>query len=545
MKRLPIALLCVVALCAAAPDSTSPQAVLDARTAAVPGSGIVAAVIDHGRVTTYFSGASGTSRTLDAHTLFEIGSITKTFTATALASLVRRGVVHLNDPVSRYLPADVHVPSRDGKAITLLNLATQHSGLPRLATNMTAVDMTNPYYPYTVADLYAFLDTYRLPRDPGASYEYSNLGFGLLGLAVEHASRASSYGSLVEQTIFTPLGMTDSEVADSLISEPRLAVGHDADGNAVHSWEFTDASAGAGAIRSSLTDMVKYLQCNLGRGPLAPTCLFAQQPRNTFTGHRIGLAWYTDDTSGITEHDGATAGFRSTIMMNAARTKGVVVLSSGPAIEDVALHLLDPASPLTAAASTFDVTEQLANEYSGIYRNDADGITYTISHNGSRLYAQITGQPRAEIYPSRWRDHFYYKDVQAYIEFVRQGGAVVGLILRQSGRDIPVYRLDSSGKPMAASLTPAFPPVITLAGKTLQEYAGTYNFFGTNFVVTATDGHLFAQLGSQPAFEIYPSAKDEFYYKVVDAQITFTRTGGKVTGLILHQTGRDMPAPRK
>jgi CubicO group peptidase (beta-lactamase class C family) len=545
MKRLCVAVFFMFLLCGAAPHSDSAQAVLDTRTAAEPGSAIVAAVADGGRVTTYVSGSSGTSRPLDQHTLFEIGSITKTFTATALASLVRSGTLRLSDPVARYLPNSVHVPARDGKAITLLTLATQHSGLPRLATNMRALDSDNPYYPYTVDNLYAFLDSYRLPRDPGTSYEYSNVGFGLLGLALTHAAHASSYGQLVQHLVFTPLGMSETQVAENLVPEPRLAIGHDADGKDVHSWEFTDASAGAGAIRSSLDDMVKYLRCNLGHGPLAQTCLFAQRPRDTFTGHRIGLAWYIDDATGIIQHDGATAGFRSVIMINRSHTRGVVVLSSGPAIEDVALHLLDPNMPVMTAAATLSVTPQVLDEYSGTYRNDAAGITYTVTHRGTRLFAQITGQPAAEIYPSRWQDHFYYKAVPAYIEFVRQNQRVVGLILTQNGNHIPVYRVDAAGKPLATSLTPVYPPTVPLDAATLQEYAGTYNLYGTDFVITVRDGHVFAQLGSQPPFEIYPSAKDEFYYKDVDAQVTFTRTDGKVTGVILHQNGRDVPAPRK
>ncbi len=298
MKRLLTAVFCVLALCGVTPAPETPQALLDARTTAEPGSAIVAAVIDRGRITTYLSGSSGTARKLDEHTLFEIGSITKTFTATALSSLVRSGRVRLADPVARYLPGSVRVPSRNGKAITLLNLATQHSGLPRLPSNLTSVAADNPYYRYTIADLYDFLNAYRLPRDPGASYEYSNLGFGLLGLALVRADHLTSYGSLISRLVFNPLHMTDSEVAETLAPEPRLAIGHDAGGNPVHSWEFTDASAGAGAIRSSLADMVMYLQCNLGRGALAQTCTFAQRPRDTFPGYRIGLAWYADKRLG-------------------------------------------------------------------------------------------------------------------------------------------------------------------------------------------------------------------------------------------------------
>src|SRR5579884_3374243 len=108
MKRFLTVLTSLLTVCgavAAASAPSTPQSIIDARAASMPGSAVVAAVIDHGRLTTYFAGTSGTARKLDAHTLFEIGSITKTFTATTLASLVRAHRVRLSDPVGRYLPA--------------------------------------------------------------------------------------------------------------------------------------------------------------------------------------------------------------------------------------------------------------------------------------------------------------------------------------------------------------------------------------------------------------------------------------------------------
>lgn len=510
----------------------------------MPGSAIAVAVVDNDRVTTYFAGSTGTSRRLDEHTLFEVGSVSKTFTATALAALAQKGTVRLTDPVSSYLPTNVHVPSRDGKRITLLSLATQHSGLPRLPTNMTSAASSDPYSAYTEHDLYAFLNTYRLPRDPGDRFEYSNLGFGLLGLALTHAAHERSYATLIGRFVFTPLHMNESEVALSLMPDPRMAAGHDIDGAPEHTWDFTNATAGAGAIRSDIHDMISYLRCNLGRGPLAKTCLYAQRPRDTFTGHRIGLAWWTSDKSGIVQHGGDTAGYHAMVIVNAAHTKGVVVLSSGPAITDIAAHILDPSFTVLTAAAAAPLTPAQATGYTGTYRNESAGITYEIESESDRLSARIVGQPAASIYPSRWPDHFYYKVVPATIEFIRQGGSVVGLILTQSGRHTPVYRIGADGKPMASTLTPWFPPLAALDTNTLHQYTGAYTLNGAKFTVTLTDGQMFAQIAGQPGFAIYPSAKDEFYYKELDAQITFVRKNGTVTGLVLHQAGNDFSAAR-
>src|ERR1700752_999149 len=118
---------------------------------------------------------------LDGNSIFEIGSVTKVFTATLLADMVERGEVKLSDPISKYLPRTVKTPTRDGKEITLLDLATQTSGLPRLPTNFAPKDPRNPYADYSVDQLYAFLSGYTLTRGIGEKYDYSNVGVGLLG----------------------------------------------------------------------------------------------------------------------------------------------------------------------------------------------------------------------------------------------------------------------------------------------------------------------------------------------------------------------------
>ena len=121
--------------------------------------------------------------TRDANTVFEIGSATKVFTSLLLADMVTRGEVRLSDPVSRYMPAGVRIPERGGRSITLEDLATHRSGLPRMPMNFFTPNQTDPYRAYSTKDLYRFLAWYPLPRDIGTEYEYSNLGAGLLGHA--------------------------------------------------------------------------------------------------------------------------------------------------------------------------------------------------------------------------------------------------------------------------------------------------------------------------------------------------------------------------
>jgi CubicO group peptidase (beta-lactamase class C family) len=167
--------------------------------------GIIVGVIEPGgrRIVSYGSLDKGDTRVLDGNTIFEVGSVTKVFTSLLLADMVQRGEAALTDSVARYLPDGVKVPERGGRSITLEDLATHTSGLPRMPTNFSPRDSSNPYADYSVEQLYAFLSGFSLPRDIGIRYEYSNLGGGLLGHALARAS-GSDYETLVRSRILIP-----------------------------------------------------------------------------------------------------------------------------------------------------------------------------------------------------------------------------------------------------------------------------------------------------------------------------------------------------
>src|SRR5688572_16480680 len=136
------------------------------------------------RVVTYGTRGVHDKRPVTADTVFDIGSITKLFTALLLADLVTRGQVTLDDPVARYLPEAVRVPERNGRPITLVDLATHTSGLPLRPGNLVSNAADNKYAGYTTDLLYQYVADAPLTRDPGSAYEYSNVGYGLLGHAV-------------------------------------------------------------------------------------------------------------------------------------------------------------------------------------------------------------------------------------------------------------------------------------------------------------------------------------------------------------------------
>jgi serine-type D-Ala-D-Ala carboxypeptidase/endopeptidase len=178
-------------------------------------------------------------------TLYEIGSLTKLFTGLLLAEQSERGAVRLDDPVSQLLPAPLRSA---GRPITLLDLATQRSGLPRLPSNLAPRDPQNPYADYDAAQLLAFLRGVE-PAPAGAQYQYSNVGAALLGDALSRRAR-KSYPALVREHLLTPLDMTDTHFAVPPGKERRLARGHDVDDAPRPAWD-VDVFAPAVGLRKS------------------------------------------------------------------------------------------------------------------------------------------------------------------------------------------------------------------------------------------------------------------------------------------------------
>lgn len=314
--------------------------------------GIVVGIIDKGGTRFAARGrvALDNSKRPDANTFFEIGSITKVFTSLLLADMVERGEVKLDDPVSKYLPSNVKVPSRGGREITLQDLSMHVSGLPRMPNNFRPADFANPYVDYTPQQMYEFLSGYTLRRDIGERYEYSNLGAGLLGLALARRLD-TTYEQAIRKRILEPLGMKDTTTRLSREQLKRLAYGHSSSLRPVKNWDF-DALAGAGAIRSTAADMLKFLAAHMGlkQTPLdAAIQRMRSVRRETGVPHlQIALAWHILDQYGeIIWHNGGTAGYRTFAGFNPSTGKGVVVLcNTFVDIDDIGRRLLDERYPV-------------------------------------------------------------------------------------------------------------------------------------------------------------------------------------------------------
>ncbi|MCY3637256.1 MAG: serine hydrolase [bacterium] len=296
--------------------------------------GVVVGIVREGERVVVGSGrlAVGGSGPPDGDTVFEIGSITKVFTSTALADLEMGSGVGLETPVQSVLGDDVQMPTRNGTEITLGHLATHSSGLPRLPNNLAPVDWANPYASYTAERLYEFLADHELVRDIGESVGYSNLGYGLLGHALA-LSEGTDYEQVIALRILEPLGMADTAVKLTPPLQARLATGHGERLQPVANWDLA-ALAGAGALRSTVNDLATFLEANLG---LRQTPLYAAMQRthvpqasDPAMGMDLGLGWLIADIDGrrFVWHNGATGGYSSFIGFDPEAREGIVILSN-------------------------------------------------------------------------------------------------------------------------------------------------------------------------------------------------------------------------
>ena len=282
-------------------------------------------------------------------TTYEIGSITKTFTGTVLADMVRRGEVGLDDPVARYLPAGVRVPSLNGRAITLLDLATHTSGLPRLPTGYVPPDPANPYAGFAAEHLYAFLGRYALEREPGSKFEYSNLGMGLLGHALARAAGAKSFQALVARRVLRPLGLSMTAYGRAGALAPWMTRGHDRQGALAPPFDVA-VLAGGGGLNSTAADLLTYLEANIGepKSPLERAMRDARRGRHVpRRGIQVGLGWMTMTRGPLTlvGHNGGTAGYSTYVAFDPATRAGVVVLANSGDFDyadKIGRELLDP-----------------------------------------------------------------------------------------------------------------------------------------------------------------------------------------------------------
>jgi CubicO group peptidase (beta-lactamase class C family) len=404
------------------------------------------------RLVTYGRLNQGDVRPLDGDTVFEIGSVTKVFTALLLADMAQRGEVHLEDPVAKYLPPTVHVPERNGRSITLVDLATQTSGLPFFPPDIPLDDRAaDVVAKYTTRQLYAFLSTWNPPRDIGSKWEYSDVGFGLLGQALARRAEVD-YESLVHERVVKPLGLASTAITLSPQMKRRLAVGHDAELRPAPSVNMP-AFEGAGSLRSSANDLLSFLACFVGlkESPLAPAMASMLTTRRPGPGFQQALGWWIvslkEGDPGFVFHGGQTSGFASSVGFDPQTHVGVVVLSNGSTDDGgLAWHLLRPAFPMTTSTAErarkerkeVSLQPELASLYAGQYQikdGPAAGIVIRIERQGAALMFVSPSTPADGFrLHAENEERFFITEADLVVTFQRNGeGQAESLTMQFAG----------------------------------------------------------------------------------------------------------------
>jgi CubicO group peptidase (beta-lactamase class C family) len=288
--------------------------------------GVVVGVVQHGKRLILAYGP------VKEDSIFEIGSITKTFTGLILAQMVEQKKVTMDEPLRDLLPAGTVAKPASGAEITLLDLATQHSGLPPLPSNFAPKNSVDPYADYSAQDLYAFLAKQGVAKPDRADFVYSNLGFGTLGQALANKS-GLSYADLLKQEVTGPLKLTDTVLNLSPGQQKRFTPGHYPSHQMAPPWTF-DALAGCGAIRSTASDMLTYLEVQLhpettkSKDPTMEDAIETTHEllESALPGMNIGLAWLYIPKINSYWHNGATGGYNSYALFSPSEDYALIVL---------------------------------------------------------------------------------------------------------------------------------------------------------------------------------------------------------------------------
>lgn len=533
-------------------------------------TGIVVGIIDANGTTEYYSYGVKSLKTkegIDKNSIFEIGSISKTFTGILLADMVLKNKMKLDDPLQKHLPEGITAPTRNGESIKLVHMANHTSSLPRMPSNFAPANMANPFADYSEKQLYDFLENYELPRDIGSEFEYSNYAMGFTGHLLAFKNNLT-YEQLLTKVITKPLGLEDTGITLTPNMKKNLALGHSG-GIEVESWTWEEPTlAGAGAIRSNAVDMLKFLGANMGieENELYPAMqLSHKNSRAEGKEPIIGLGWLTmvfDDTE-IVWHNGGTGGYRTFTGFIKGGQKGVVVLSnSNTGVDDIGIHILHPESKLneikpSIATKIQKVIDEEGLEvglktYSDLKKNKASEYDFGENELNRLGYEYLRGKEmekalaifklNTEAYPKS--SNVY----DSYGEAFKENGDKEKAIANYS-KSVELNPANQNAIVMLKELgvnPDELVKDIKVDEAVLETYVGKYEL-DPNFILTVSreGSQLKAQATGQPEFPVFPKSENEFYLKVVEAQLTFNKNEeGVVESITLHQNGQDMPGKK-
>jgi CubicO group peptidase (beta-lactamase class C family) len=472
--------------------------------------GIVIGIVDENGPKVIYYGNTDKDHGLDVNgdTLFEIASITKTFTALLLQGMVERGEMQLDDPVAKYLPNSVNMPRHGEKEITLLHLATHTSGLPRDADNLGP--KPDSYAKYTVEQMYSFLSNHTLTRDPGAEYEYSNLGAALLGHVIA-LKAGKDYETLVQERICKPLEMDSTRILLTDDLRARAATGHDYFGDPVPRVIYQGVQ-GAGGIYSTPNDMLKYLSAQIGltESHLKPAIEKTHAPRLKIHSQdgadTQALAWIS--SGDFVWHTGGTTGYAAFAGFNTKQRRGIVVLCNsarGAGVYPLVNLLMN--SEWSASKWPQPTTHDHRNydSYVGQYQL-APGNVVDVRREGDRLLAQMDGHLWLELIPESTTD-FVVKISGTTVTFVVDDqGEVTSLISNVNGSKATFVR--KASQPAQSTRPPHAPVFVKIESRKLAAFEGRFRLPTGKMLTLAREGdHIIMSPDRRGGLELCPTTE--------------------------------------
>jgi D-alanyl-D-alanine-carboxypeptidase/D-alanyl-D-alanine-endopeptidase len=528
------------------------------------GGGIVVGLVDeHGsRIVACGKLDNGTDQEVNGDTLFEIGSITKTFTALLLQDMIERGEMKLDDPVAKYLPKSVKMPTRNGKEITLRQLVLHTSGLPANPINLGPT-----WADYTADQLYAFLSGYKLMDDPGARYKYSNLGASLLGHVIA-LKAGTNYESLVVDRICRPLRMNDTRITLTPELKARLATGHNQFGDALPGGgDRSPVLLAQGALRSTANELLKYVSAHLGltRSSLTPLLEKTHEVpvQSGMPAHDLGSWFVVSDPQGrkFVLHGGDTDGYSAFAGFDEKRRRGAVILCSSSAGSDdvgsLGALLLECEWQSDKRPKETKISSNICDSYVGQYQrspHSASAPGIGIRREGDSIFALATGPrswPMRALLPTITGELLPESETRLFgrlsgmrITISRDdAGKVTSLTLQFGGETFSYEKI--SDQPPQIPEPPKQPVAIKLDTKFLDACVGHYEFAtnaalaeGMKLTLRRQGDHLVSQAwagnDTDGPVDVYPESETKFFDKFGN-QWTFMKNGkGEVTAVILH-----------
>ncbi|MCB2230423.1 serine hydrolase [bacterium] len=481
-----------------------------------------------------------------AQTRYLIGSVTKNFTAAAILQLEEQGKLSVDDPISKYLD---QFPPEIGDKVTIHHLLTHTSGVHSF-TDIADV-MARRSMAMTPEEILGTFSHLPLDFEPGSDWKYSNSGYFLLGLIIEKVSD-QSYEDYLQEHILGPAGMTNSGYyhGDRIVDKMANGYSIDPDRNLINA-PCIDMSLpfSAGALYSTVGDLYLW-----DRALTTDRILSEASKKKMFTpvkneyGYGWGITTAVDHP--VIQHTGGIDGYSSILQRFYEDDACIVVLTNtdegtaGRVAMALAAILFDKPYDVPVHKEPVASDESVWPDYVGLYRIDTNDYRM-VSLTDGKLFSQRTGTGRIQILPEATDKFFFDHDNSVTLTFVRDdNGTVVKHIIHQQGEDNTAVKLpDNEAAEIMAEL---FPVEKAVDAAVFQDYVGEYQLApGFILTVRTRDDRLFTQATGQGEFELYASDTDEYFLRVVEAQISFVRDdAGKVTSLILHQNGRDMPAEK-